>query len=39
MSTPSPHPMLIRLAHALLNKADRSQGVRIITLMLPLTEN
>ncbi len=26
MSAPSPHPMLIRLAHALLNKAQRSQG-------------
>lgn len=26
MSSPSPHPMLIRLAHALLNKAGRSQG-------------
>ncbi len=34
MSAPSPHPMLIRLAHALLNKADRSQGQRAITLKL-----
>lgn len=39
MSAPSPHPMLIRLAHALLNKAKRSQeglsqGVRSVTLKL-----
>lgn len=34
MSAPSPHPMLIRLAHALLNKADRSQGHRSVTLKL-----
>lgn len=34
MSTPSPHPVLIRLAHALLNKADRSQGHRSVTLKL-----
>ncbi len=34
MSAPSPHPMLIRLAHVLLNKADRSQGHRSITLKL-----
>lgn len=34
MSAPSPHPMLIRLAHALLNKADRSQGLRSVTLKL-----
>lgn len=34
MSAPSPHPVLIRLAHALLNKADRSRGDRSITLKL-----
>lgn len=34
MSAPSPHPMLIRLAHALLKKADRSQGLRGVTLKL-----
>lgn len=34
MTTPAPHPLLIRLAHALLNKADRSQGQRAVTLKL-----
>ncbi len=34
MSAPPPHPILIRLAHALLNKADRSQGLRSVTLKL-----
>lgn len=34
MTTPAPHPLLIRLAHALLDKADRSQGQRAITLKL-----
>lgn len=34
MSVPSPHPILIRLAHALLSKADRSQGHRSVTLKL-----
>lgn len=34
MSVPPPHPILIRLAHALLNKADRSQSLRSVTLKL-----
>ncbi|MFZ4550244.1 MAG: Wadjet anti-phage system protein JetD domain-containing protein [Aquabacterium sp.] len=34
MSSPSPHPMLLRLAHALLSKADRSLGHRSVTLKL-----
>lgn len=34
MSSPAAHPLLIRLAHALLDKADRSQGQRAITLKL-----
>lgn len=34
MSAPPPHPILLRLAHALLNKADRSQGLRSVTLKL-----
>lgn len=34
MNEPAPHPLLIRLAHALLDKAGRSQGQRAITLKL-----
>jgi len=34
MNTPALHPLLIRLAHALLDKADRSQGQRAVTLKL-----
>lgn len=34
MSTPTPHPVLIRLAHALLRKAERSQGERGVFLRL-----
>ncbi|WP_286744102.1 Wadjet anti-phage system protein JetD domain-containing protein [Aquabacterium sp. UBA2148] len=34
MTTPAPAPLLIRLAHALLDRADRSQGLRAVTLKL-----
>ena len=34
MIIPAPHPLLIRLAHALLLKAERSQGQRAVVLKL-----
>lgn len=34
MSTLAPHPLLIRLAHTLLRKAERSQGERSVFLRL-----